>query len=285
MPQIHPQAFVDPSAELDDSVVVESGAYIGPRCRVGARTVLKRGAQVVQDTTLGSDNVLYPNCVIGGDPQDKGYKAENPGVLIVGDRNVFRENVTIGRSSEYGHGLGKPTRIGSGCFFMTCSHVGHNSVVEDNVVLTNGSAIGGHCRIGANCNLSGFTHVHQFCRLGEFVMIRGSAGVSMHVPPFVIVDTVNSVGGLNRIGIRRSGRFSADDQSQIKEMFRIIYRTGGLLEDRIAHADSSATLPGARMFVDFVRATTLDQPPFRRGMVGPRWRRADKHPAALEIME
>lgn len=285
MPTIHPTAFVDPTSELADDVVIEAGAFVGPRCKIGPRTVIKRAAQVVQDTTLGADNAIYPFCVIGADPQDKGYKADNPGVLLIGDRNIFREHVTIGRSAEYGHGKGHPTRIGSGCFFMNYSHVGHNTVIEDNVVLTNGAAIAGHCHIGEGANLSAYAHVHQFCRVGSLVMIRGAAGISMHVPPFVIIHAVNAVAGINRVGIRRSGKYTAEDRAQIKEIFRIVYRTGGLINERIAEAEAVATLPGARAFVDAVRAATQDAPPYRRGLVGPRWRRFDRQPVPLESMD
>lgn len=271
---IDPTAYVHPSAEIGEGVEIGPNCRVGPRCVIGARTSLRLGSTVVQDTTMGEGNTLHPYCVIGGDPQDRAFSQDNPGVLFVGDNNVFREYVTISRSTEAGHGLGKPTRIGSNCFFMACSHVGHNSVVEDNVTLTNGASIGGHCHIGFGANLSGFTHVHQFCRVGAFVMIRASAGISMHAPPYVVIDSINTVGGYNRVGLRRSPKFTHEDRLQIKEVFRVIYRTKGLLADRLERAEALANGPAAKAFTDAVRATIEDKPPYRRGLVGPRWRRS-----------
>lgn len=267
-------ATVHPEAEIGPGCEIGPGAFIGPRVRLGPNCRVRPGAVIVQDTVLGAGNDIHPGAVLGGDPQDKGYNPAYPGALTVGDNNIFREGVTISRSTiakDKDPAAVAPTRIGSGCFFMTNSHAGHNAVVGDNCILTNCACIAGHTVLGTGVIMSAFCYVHQFCRVGEGVMFQGSSGVSMHVPPFVVLSNLNQAVGLNRVGLRRNPAMTAQDRDEIKSVYQIFYGSSrsGLIADRLAEADSLTLGAPARRFVDFVRAALDDQPPYRRGLIGP----------------
>ena len=271
---ISPTAFVHPESEVGPGCEIGPGAYVGPRVRLGPGCRLRTGAVVVQDTALGANNDIHPGAVIGGDPQDKGYNPATPGALVIGDNNVFREGVTISRSTI---AKGKdpaevaPTRIGSGCFFMTNSHAGHNAVVEDGCILTNCACIAGHTTLGRGVVMSAFCYVHQFCRVGEGVMFQGSSGVSMHAPPYVVLSSLNQAVGLNRIGLRRNPQINARDRDELKAVYGVFYGPSRTLrlDERLAQADEMTLGEAARRFVEFVRATKNDVPPHRRGLLGP----------------
>lgn len=281
-PKVHRTAVVDPTAVLGESVEVGPGAYVGPRCEIGAGCRLLPNAVVLTHTILGAGNVVHPGAVIGGDPQDRKFNPAVPGRLLVGDNNIFREGVTINRSV----GDDRPTRIGSGCMFMTSSHVGHNSVVEDGVTMANGAAIAGHAVLGAGCFLSSHTAVHQFCTIGELVMFQHGAGTSQHVPPFVLLaNGINRVVGLNRVGLTRSARFNSADRDDLKEAYKLLYRGRDerMLGEALGEANGRQWGRCAEMFLGFVRDALAWDPPRRRGVCGP-YRRSRGMSDAAERM-
>lgn len=226
--KIHPSAIVDPAAQLGADVeigpfaIVEAGAQIGDRCKLGPRSTVKSGA------TLGEENTLYEGAVLGGLPQ-LAAPTGPPGKLVVGDRNVFRENVTVHLAmTEAG-----VTRIGSDCLLMVASHIAHDCVVSDRVVLTNNVMLAGHVSVGERAFLGGGSAVHQHCRVGRIAMVGGMARVTQDVLPFVTIDgDTGAVVGLNRVGLRRSG-MSREEMAEIKEAYRIIYRSGESFADRL----------------------------------------------------
>lgn len=218
---IHPLAVVSPYAELGANVrigpfcVVEAGVVLGDGCQLLGRVTVKSG------TVVGRDNLVFEGTVLGGMPQHI-HMPEHPGVTRIGDGNVFRENATVHRSLE----AGRETRVGNCCLFMVGAHVAHDCVVGDNVVLTNGSMLGGHVTVGDKANLGGASAVHQFCRIGRLAMIGGMARVIRDVPPFVMLDGDTAmVVGLNKVGLRRAD-FTAEQSAQLKSAYRVIYRSG-----------------------------------------------------------
>ena len=271
MIDVHRTAEIHPTAVLGDGVRVEAHAHVGPHCVIGAHSRIGRGAVVVAHTTMGERNDVHPYAVLGGDPQDRAYKPAVPGRLIIGDGNIFREHVTLSRST----GDEKPTRIGSNCFLMAYAHVGHNSVLEDDVVMVNGASVAGHASVGRGSLLSAGSGLHQFTRMGELVMLRGLTGVSMHAPPFVIIADTNKMMGLNVVGMRRCGRYTPQDRADVKRAFFAVYRgaLGRPITDRLAEAEALGLGPAAGTFLAFIRATLDDAPPYRRGVVGPMWSR------------
>ena len=266
---IHPTAIVHPEARLRDGVVVGPHVTIEADVTVGDDCELMVGAVVRRFTTLGRGNVLHPYAVLGGVPQDHKFDAASRTHLRIGDGNVFREYVTISRATT----PGGETVVGSGCYFMTQSHVGHDSLIGDGVVLTNSAAAAGHVEIGPGAVLSANTLIHQFCWIGELVMTRGHSGASQHVPPFVILGGVNQVDGLNAVGLRRAKHITADDRRQIKEAYRLLYRSSLPAGQALAEMDSRQDwAAAASRFRDFVRRALSAPEPHDRGVAPARAR-------------
>jgi UDP-N-acetylglucosamine acyltransferase len=218
---IHPQAWVSPSAEIGSEVrigpfcIIESGARIGPRC------VLENGVVVKQDCILGADNRVFDGAVLGGLPQHA-HMPENPGKVVIGDGNTIREHVTIHRALESDH----VTEVGNNNLIMVNAHIAHDCQIGNNTIITNNAMLGGHVTVEDRAYLSGAVGVHQYCRVGALAMVGGQAHLNKDVPPYVTVDGLSSyVVGLNQIGLRRAGFNSAAIQ-QLKAVYRTIYRSG-----------------------------------------------------------
>jgi UDP-N-acetylglucosamine acyltransferase len=218
---IHPLAIVSPHAELGTNVrigpfcVVEAGVILGDGCNLSGRVTIKSG------TVVGRDNLIMEGTVLGGMPQHL-HMPEHPGTTVIGEGNVFRENCTVHRALS----AGNQTRIGNRCLFMVGAHAAHDCAIEDGVVLTNGSMLGGHVTVGEKAYVGGAVGVHQFCRIGRLAMIGGCARIIQDVPPFTMIDGDTAmIVGLNKLGLRRAG-FALDDVKQLKQAYRVIYRTG-----------------------------------------------------------
>jgi UDP-N-acetylglucosamine acyltransferase len=263
MASIHPTAIVDPGAVIADDVEIGAYCIIEADCTIGAGTVLRNNAIIRRYTTLGEGNTVDSFVVLGGLPQDLKYDASEVSYLRIGDRNTFREGVTISRAT----GEGKATVVGSNGYWMANSHAGHNATIGDDVVLPNGSLVAGHVRLGRGVILSGNTSVHQFVWVGEKVMFQGGAGAGMHVPPFVMCAEINNVIGLNSVGLRRDPSLTDEDRQQIKDAFRITYRSGLKLAETIAEMDTHTEWgPAAGRFRDFVRDVLTAEKPYNRGL-------------------
>jgi len=263
MPNIHKTAIVDPSARLADDVrvgpfcVVEDHVEIGPGC------ALHEGVVVRRYTTIGRGNIIDAHCVLGGPPQDLKFDPATVSYLKIGDRNTFREGVTISRASL----PGQSTVIGNDCYWMAYAHAGHDVTVADKVIMANGALLGGHARVGARAFLSAHVTVHQFTWIGEGVMSRGQAGVSMHVPPYALIADINRVAGLNVVGMRRNEQMTSEDRRQLKEAFRLTYRCGLSPRKALEQIDSRADWgPFAETFRRFLREVITAGPPFDRGL-------------------
>ena len=264
---IHPTAIVDKAAQLGEGVVVGAFATIEPDVVIGDHCRIGTGAIIRRYSSLGPGNVVDAYCVLGGVPQDYKFDAGSQTYLRIGAENVFREYVTLSRATT----PGGATVIGSHCYFMTAAHVGHDSVIADRVVLTNGAAVGGHAEVGRGAILSAHAVVHQFCWVGELVIGRGNSGASQHVPPFVMFKDINHVVGLNRVGLRRAEHISDRDREQIKEAYRILYRSSLGMEAALKEMDGRDDWgPAAGRFRDFVRRVLLAEPPFDRGLATAR---------------
>jgi UDP-N-acetylglucosamine acyltransferase len=220
--QIHASAIVDSKAELGHDVVigpqciVEAGAILGDGCRLEPRAIVKGR------TTLGKGNEIGEGAVIGGRAQH--IQVHDPGgTLILGNDNRIRENVTIHR----GWANDATTIIGSHCLIMVGAHIGHDCRVGNHSILVNNCMLGGHVHVEDRAYVSGGVGVHQFCRIGRLAMVGGLAKIVQDVPPFVIVEGAGTaeIVGLNKVGLRRNG-YTADQVSQLKEAYRVIYREG-----------------------------------------------------------
>ena len=243
---IHPTAIIHPKAKLDAMVqvgpfaVIDSGVELGANCVVGPHVYL------TGETKIGIANRFHAGCVIGDAPQDLKYQNE-PTRLRIGDDNVFREHVTIHRSTR----PDAETVIGSHNFFMANSHVAHNCAVGDHVILANGALLGGHAVVQDRAFISGNCLVHQFTRVGTLALMQGGAGISKDLPPFTVARGVNRICGLNVIGLRRAG-FSAAERQEIKQLYHELFRSGKIFADAVAGARNDFSSPGAKVMLEFI---------------------------------
>ena len=268
---IHPAAHVDPEADVHPSARIGPGATVGPRVAIAEDVVLRPGAHIVQDASIAAACDIHPGAVIGGDPQDLKYDPSQPAAVEIGPGCVIREGATVSR----GAGDAGPTRLGAGCYLMAAAHVGHNCQIAGNVIIANGACLAGHVRVGQGCFISALALIHQFVDIGEMCMLQGGAGVGQHVPPFCLVAHGPNTGvlGLNRVGLRRSGRFSRDELDHLKTAFRLVYRRRSqpdwTLESALDQAEAATTGPAAAQFTAFIRAAMRAPAPRARGVLGP----------------
>ena len=246
--KIHPSAIVSSRAELGHDVeigpycIVEAGARIGDRCRLIAQVNVRSG------TTLGCDNTVYEGAVLGGLPQHVNLQNE-PGDLVIGDRNTLREHSTVHRAMHQGN----TTQIANDCLLMVGSHVAHDCRVGNRVILTNGVMLGGHVEVGDRACLGGNAAVHQFCRIGRLAMVGGCTKVVQDVPPFVLTDGATAlIVGLNTVGLRRAG-LSRQQLLELKGAYRLIYRRGLTFRETIALLEEQFHSGVASEFAEFFR--------------------------------
>lgn len=263
-------AHIDPSAQIEPGVRIGANAVVGPGCVIGAGCELMHHAVIVSHTKMGANNVVHSFAVLGSDPQDKSFRQEKPGELIIGDDNVFREFVTVGRSNWNG----PATRIGSDCYLMNYAHVGHNAQIGDGVTMVNSATLAGHASLGPGCVMSAFSTVHQFASVGQGVMFQAASAVGTNTPPFVLLANFNTVVGLNRVGLQRNPHISEDDRLELKRVFRAMYRQRGTrpVEDVCNELLTESWGWAAQEFLDFIRASMQHKPPRRAGITGGRSR-------------
>ncbi len=261
--KIHPTAIVDPSVRLGDGVVIGPRAVIEADVVLGDDCEVMVGAILHRYTTLGAGNVVGPYAVLGGAPQDRKFDPNSRTELRIGSGNIFREYVTLSRATT----PGGATVVGDGCYFMTQSHVGHDSIIGSRVVLTNNVATAGHVEVADGAVLSANALVHQFCWVGSMVMMRGNSATTQHLPPFVVLKDLNTVSGLNNVGLRRAEHIGPDDQAQIKEAYRLLYRSNLTPTAALAKMDARDDWgPPAGIFRDFIRRVVTADEPYNRGL-------------------
>ena len=215
---IHPTAVVSPKAELGAGVEIGPYCVIGDEVRLGARNRLHAHLVMEGPITIGEDNEFHPFSSIGARSQDLKYAGE-PTHAHIGDRNTFREFVTVHRGTT----PEIPTRIGSDNNFLAYAHVAHDSVVGNHCILSNAATLGGHVTVGDHVILSGLAGVHQFCRVGAHSMIGGCAKIVQDVPPYTIADGHPAqLRGLNLIGFQRRG-FTEEDIRALKTAYKTLF--------------------------------------------------------------
>ena len=198
---VHPNAFVDSSAELHDGVCIASGAIIGPNVVIDSGTQIGPNAVIEGKTKIGKNNKVFPNVFIGLEPQDLKYKGASTEVII-GDNNTFRECVTINKATDEG----EKTIIGNNNLLMAYTHIGHNCEIGNGIVLSNSVQVAGHVKVEDNAIIGGCLGIHQFVHVGYLAMIGGMTRVDRDVPPFCLAEGhPGRLRGLNRVGIKRSG--------------------------------------------------------------------------------
>ena len=218
---IHPTAIVESGAVLDDNVTIGAFAYIGAKVECGAGTIVRHHATVEGKTILGRDNEIFSYALIGGQSQDMKAKGGTPG-LKIGDKNIFREYVTVHCHSEDG----EYTVLGSHNYCLAYSHIGHECIIGNHFILGHSSTLGGHMIVEDYVNVGGHAAFVPKCHLGQCSYIGGYSKVAQDIPPFMIADGRSAkIKAVNKIGMERHG-FSKEDISLAKQVYKILYREG-----------------------------------------------------------
>ncbi len=251
MTKIHTTAIVEKDAQLGEDVVIGPHCIVGGQVSIGAGTILDAKVVISGRVTIGRGNRFYPNCVIGCCPQVLGFdQSTKIGELAIGDRNAVREYVTI-HPSRYENAK---TQIGNDNLLMIGTHIGHDCLVEDNVVLSNYVQIGGHCKLEMGVWISGMAASHQFVTLGSWCFVAGLSGLTRDIPPFLIVSGQHSpkIRGVNKRGLKRA-RFNDEQQEHIYAAYKRLYRQGGtLLANAQALAEQDGLDEHVRVMVDAI---------------------------------
>ncbi len=251
MAVIHPSALVDVQAELDESVSVGPYTVIGPHVRIGAGSTIGAHCVLEGRTTIGRDNRVFQFASLGAAPQDKKYAGE-PTELVIGDRNTIREFTTFNLGTVQDTGV---TRIGDDNWIMAYVHIAHDCQVGNQTILANNATLGGHVHLGDWVFVGGLTGVHQFVKVGAHAMAGFASAVTQDVPPFMMVDgNPLAVRGFNIEGLRRRG-FGAERIAVVKQMHRLLYRSGLTFEQARAQIAALAeSSPLACADVDLMTA-------------------------------
>jgi len=249
--EIHSNSIVDPKAELADGVTVGPFCTVGPNVRLGANTKLVSHVVIDGHTELGADNTVYPFAMLGGPPQHTAYKGE-PTRLVIGDRNLIREHATMNIGTVGGGGL---TKVGSDGLYMIESHVGHDCIVGDQVILTKQATLGGHCEVGDFVIVGGLAAVHQRTRVGRHAMIGGLAAVVKDVIPYGSVWGNHAhLEGLNLLGLKRRG-FSRETINTMRAAYRLLFADEGTFQERLDDTvETYSDCPEVMEIIDFIRA-------------------------------
>ncbi|KAA0214269.1 MAG: acyl-ACP--UDP-N-acetylglucosamine O-acyltransferase [Leptolyngbya sp. PLA3] len=214
---------VHPSADVGSQVQLGEGVEIGPRCEIDGPVTLGDGVRVLGNVylrgplTIGANTIIYPFTCIGFPGQDVKFKPGDPTPgVVVGENCTLREHVTIHAATK----PERPTTIGNRVFMMVNTHVGHDAVVGNDVIMVNNSCLAGHTVVYDKVTLSGLSAVHQFCRVGRFAFIGGGAVASCDVPPFATLSVRNIIGSINVVGMRRHG-FDNAEITAIRRAYRL----------------------------------------------------------------
>jgi len=213
-------AAIDPRAEIAHDVEIGPFCVVGANVRIGPGTRLENNVTLMGHVDVGCDNHIYPNVVIGGEPQDISYAGSDTRVII-GDGNVIREGVTINRATEKEDGV---TAIGSFNLLMACTHVAHDCRLGNHIVMANGALLGGHVHVHDHASISGGVGVHHYATIGSYAFVGGLSRVLHDVPPFMLVEGAPARPRCINIVALKRNNFSPQVVDCLAEAHRLIYR-------------------------------------------------------------
>lgn len=247
---IHPTALIDPGAELADDVCVGPYAVIGAGVHIDAGTTIGPHTVIKGPTRIGRDNHIFQFASVGEDPQDKKYRGEVT-ELVIGDRNNIREFATIHRGTAQDKGI---TRIGDDNLLMAYTHVAHDCVVGNHVIMANSASLAGHVHVDDFAILGGFSLVHQFCRIGQYSFAAMGSVINRDVLPYVMIGgSPTKPHGINSVGLERQG-FSPEAIRQIRKAYKTIYKSGLKLDEAFQTlAKMAAEAPEIQRMVEFLQ--------------------------------
>ena len=258
--KVHPNAYVDPSAELQDGVIISQGAIIGPEVIIGEGTEIGPNAVITGRTQIGNNNKVFPNVFIGLDPQDLKYKGASTEVII-GDNNTFRECVTINKATDEG----EKTIIGNNNLLMAYTHIGHNCELGNGIILSNSVQVAGHVKVEDKAIIGGCLGIHQFVHIGYLAMIGGMTRVDRDVPPFCLAEGhPGRLRGLNRIGIKRNGLTENNDfdLKLLQSTWNLLFKSDNVISDALDMAIKGGLDSSSKKLCDFLKESISKE---RRG--------------------
>ena len=247
---IDPRAVISPQAQIAADVQIGPFTVIGPDVVIGAGTWIGPHAVINGPTRIGTDNKIFQFASLGDAPQDKKYKGE-PTLLEIGDRNVFRESVTVNRGTTHDKGV---THIGNDNLLMAYAHVAHDCRLGDQIVMANCATLGGHVEIGDFVTMGGLSAVHQHTKIGAHSFLAHNAAVTRDVPPYILAVGRPAVPhSVNSIGLQRRG-FTPEQIRNIRRAYRLLYRSGLKLKTALEELETAAvTQAEIRPFVEFIK--------------------------------
>ncbi|MDK2852730.1 MAG: UDP-N-acetylglucosamine acyltransferase [Proteiniphilum sp.] len=245
-------AFVHPEAKLGENVIVEPFAYVDANTEIGDGTRVMTQATILSGARIGRNCFIFPHTTIAGIPQDLKFQGEET-TAFIGDNTTIRECATVNRgTASRGY-----TKVGSNCLIMAYSHVAHDCVLKDHVILGNATQLAGEIEIDDYAIVSGGSLAHQFTRIGAHVMIQGGSKIAKDIPPFVMVgrEPISYVG-LNIVGLRRRG-FSSERINGIQEIYRTLYLSGYNISQAVERIEQDLPASDDRdLILNFVRSSS-----------------------------
>lgn len=247
--KIHPTAIVDADAKIGNNVEIGPYTIIGKRVTIGDNTKIGPYC-VIENTTMGKNNDVIASAFIGVKPQDLSYNGMES-MVVIGDGNKIRECVTIHRSTS----MEQPTTIGNNCLLMANSHVAHDCILGNRIILVNCVGIAGHVHIDDGAIVSGLAAAHQFVRIGKYSMVSGLSGLTLDMPPYCRATGGRAkLVGLNTVGLVRNG-FSKEAIRNIKNAYRELFLSNRTLKESIELLKSSNPAPEVMELITFCENT------------------------------
>jgi UDP-N-acetylglucosamine acyltransferase len=252
MSRIHPTAIVASSATLAEDVEIGPYSIIGDWVTIGARTQLKSHVVIDGITEIGEDCVIHPFAHLGGPPQHTAHKGELTR-LVIGDRNLIREQATMHCGTVAGRGV---TTIGSDNIFYVGAHVAHDCIVGDNITLINHATLGGHVVVQDFAIIGGLAAAHQYIRIGRYSFIGGCAAVTKDIIPYGSAWGNHAhLEGLNLVGLKRRG-FDRDQIKELRAAYRMLFADEGTLQERVE--DVSRVFAGSEEVAEIIEFIQAD---------------------------
>lgn len=250
---IDSRAVIHEGARLGEGVEIAPFAVIGPNVTLGDGVQVGSHAVVDGWTTVGAGCRIFPHAVVGMIPQDLKYNGERT-TLDIGERTMIREFATVNLGTAGGGGA---TKVGCDCLLMAYSHVAHDCIVGNHVILANAATLAGHIFVEDWVIVGGLTAIHQFVRIGEHAMLGGCSAITMDVPPYVTASGNRAaLYGLNLVGLKRRN-FSDEAVKGLKKAYKDLFQSSDTLAAALEklRATEDYAVPEVKRFVDFVASS------------------------------
>ncbi|HCK42184.1 MAG: acyl-[acyl-carrier-protein]--UDP-N-acetylglucosamine O-acyltransferase [Planctomycetaceae bacterium] len=242
-------AWIDPRAEIDVDVEIGPFCMVGPNAKIGSGTRLLNNVTLMGNVTLGKNNILYPNVVVGAEPQDLSYQGTDT-CVVIGDENTLREGVTVNRGSEKEDGI---TQIGDKNFLMGNVHVAHDCRLGNQIVIANGTMLAGHVHVHDHASISGGCGIHHYVTIGSYSFLAALSRALHDVPPYMLVEGIAAKPRCINIVALKRNNFSAESIDCLAVANRLLYRSKvGLSHAREILSSKDQVTPEVENLFNFI---------------------------------